>query len=96
MQYTGTSLAQNLTALFSPILRPQISRVRLDVPFPEKEAFTQEIPDVVLDRSLLPISHRLQRFLKKANVLQQGQTCQYVLYIGIIVAVLFLFAFFGG
>jgi hydrogenase-4 component B len=90
MQYTAASLGQRMVRLFSFVLWPSLTRIRLQRPFPEKEQFQSAVPDTVLDRWVLPIFEKANHVIKRVYILQQGQTYLYVLYVVIITAFLFI------
>jgi len=96
MQYTGTSFAQNLVRIFSFTLLPQKDRIRIRETFPQQERFSMKLPDLVLERWILPFFTWIAEKFKKAYALQQGQTYLYVLYIVIITILLFVVTTFGG
>jgi len=96
MQYTGTSLGQTVVDLFSFALKPE--RLLRDERklFPETEAFEVSVPDRVLDGMILPAFEKINLFMKRIYVFQQGQTHLYVLYIFVTAIFLFLFAWLTG
>jgi hydrogenase-4 component B len=96
MQYTGTSLGQNLVRLFSFALWPKTEFRGPRGRFPEKSDFETDVPDAVLDRLVLPAAELPNRILPGAYIFQQGQTYLYVLYILIIVVALFIFGGTGA
>lgn len=81
MQYSASSYAQPLTALFHLILR---TRVRLAAPdglFPRRAAFQTETPDVFGEVVFRPAFSGIARALDRLRVLQRGRIQIYVLYI---------------
>lgn len=96
MQYTGTSFAQTLVRIFSFTLVPQRNHIRIRKIFPGPERFVMKLPDLVLDRWILPLFAWIAAKCKRAYKLQQGQTYLYVLYIVIITLFLFIVSTFGG
>ncbi len=90
MRYTAASLGQRMVKLFSFILWPSVTQIRLKKPFPEKEQFQATVPDTVLDRWVLPVFEKANRIIPRVYILQQGQTYLYVLYVAIITAFLFI------
>jgi hydrogenase-4 component B len=90
MQYTSSSFAQMLVALFAWALRPRIHKPR-DLPlFPQKTAFHSEVPDTVLDEAVLP-SFRFGAWLLSCfRVFQQGSIQTYLLYLFIALIALLL------
>lgn len=95
MQYTGSSFAQSLVALFAWGLWPRVRRMRPQGLFPTPASFASEVPDVVLDRLVLPTIRVLSDFLRWARVLQQGQIQVYVLYVLLTVIALFVSMYVG-
>lgn len=95
VQYTGTSLAQMIVRLFSFALMPSKGKVRLARPFPEPSKFELTVNDAFLDRVVRPVFSYVSAVLPKFYVFQQGQTYLYVLYVGIITAVLFALGLSG-
>lgn len=90
MQYTGSSLAQSLAALFAWAILPHVRRTRVRGLFPKAGRFHSHVPDAVLDRVVLPIVRSTADFLRWGRLLQQGQIQVYVLYVLLIVLVLFI------
>lgn len=90
MQYTGSSFAQGTVSLFSWALLPRVRRTRIRAYFPVSGRFRSEIPDLVLDRVVLPVTRLVTHFLRWARVLQQGQIQVYVLYVLLTVLALFV------
>jgi hypothetical protein len=90
MQYTAAGLGQRMVKLFSFILWPSVTPVRLEKPFPENAQFQSTVPDTVLDRLVLPVFEKANRIIPRVYILQQGQTYLYVLYVVIITAFLFI------
>jgi hydrogenase-4 component B len=81
MQYTASSFAQPLTALFSLVLR---TRTRLSPPegfFPRRAALHTDTPDVFSDLLFRPVFTGIERALDRLRVVQQGRIQVYVLYI---------------
>lgn len=91
MQYTGKSFVQTLVKLFSAILWPKAKNVKIRQYFPEKAEFSSLVPDLLLDRIVLPFFQFMNKYLPWVRVFQQGQTQVYVLYILAAVLILFIF-----
>ncbi|MFA4943278.1 MAG: proton-conducting transporter membrane subunit [Lentisphaeria bacterium] len=81
MQYTASSFAQTLVALFGWLLRPHEERPRLEGPFPRAAHGSSHIADPVLDRLLLPAAGAIGRWLGWFRQFQQGLIQHYVFYI---------------
>ncbi|MCC6679839.1 MAG: hydrogenase [Phycisphaeraceae bacterium] len=81
MQYTASSFAQMIVAMFHWALRPRMHRPRIEGPFPQPSRMHSHVDDAVLDRLLLPASRCVQRWFDWFHRFQQGLTQHYVLYI---------------
>lgn len=95
VQYTGASVGQTIVSLFSFALKPKDSKVKIKDAFAEPARFEHAVPDTILDRLVLPFFSRLNGFLPKVYIFQQGQTYLYVLYVVIITALLFFLGISG-
>jgi hydrogenase-4 component B len=81
MQYTSSSFARLLVSLLSWALRPQVHEPRIEPPFPTLAAsFRSHVPDIVLDRSLLPALSIADRFLARLRPIQRGSVHLYLVY----------------
>ncbi|CAG1008796.1 NADH-quinone oxidoreductase subunit L [Phycisphaerales bacterium] len=89
MQYTGSSFSQTLVSLFSWALWPRVRRTKVRGLFPGSGRYRSEVPDAVLDRTVLPGVRIAADFLGWMRLLQQGQIQVYVLYVLLTVLVLF-------
>jgi hydrogenase-4 component B len=81
MQYTASSFAEFLVGLFSWALHPVGRSVRLATLFPQAVGFSSHVPDVVLDRAVLPASRRIARAFVWFRWIQQGNIHVYLLYV---------------
>ena len=81
MQYTSASFAQMLVELFGWALRPRTHRPAKMPLFPQPTAFHSDVPDVVLERAVLPGFRSAARLLSWFRVFQQGSVQSYLLYI---------------
>ncbi len=81
MQYGGSSLSQMIVDLFSWILVPRRWMPKLRRIFPGSSKFRSEVPDVVLDRSVVPAFGVIERLLATIKVLQRGTIQVYLLYV---------------
>ncbi len=89
MQYTGSSLGRTLVDQFAFVLWPKKYFTSVQGLFPIRAHFKSLVPDVILDRLVLPLFHAAGRYLPLLRVFQQGQTQVYVLYIlGILIVLL--------
>lgn len=95
IQYTGSSFGQTLVLLFSFILWPITHRTAIRSLFPNAVSYKGVVPDVILDRLVLPVFNLAGRHLPSLRILQQGQTHLYVLYILIIVIILLICGSYG-
>jgi hydrogenase-4 component B len=90
MQYTSSSFAQMLVALFSWALRPRIHQPRGLLLFPDRAHFHSEVPDTVLDGALLPAFRLGAWLLSWFRVFQQGSVQAYLLYLVVALIALLL------
>ncbi len=90
MQYTGSSLAQMLVALFAWALRPAVRTPRVSGAFPEPARFESVVDDTVLERGLVPAARGGSRMLAWLRVIQHGRIQWYVLYIALVLIGLLL------
>ena len=88
MQYTSSSFAQMLVALFAWALRPH-RRQPTDLPlFPGAATFHSDVPDVVLEQGVLPAFRWSAWLCGWFRVFQQGSIQAYLLYIVLTLLVL--------
>jgi hydrogenase-4 component B len=81
MQYTSSSFAQMLVALFAKALLPITSLPRINGLFPSSSRFRSEVPDAVLDRGILPGFRLMAWLMSRLRVLQHGSIQLYLLYV---------------
>ena len=81
MQYTSSSFAELLVGIFAWALRPAVHRPEIRGPFPGPAAFHSHVPDVVLDRFVLPGVARVVRAFGWFRWVQQGSVQAYLFYI---------------
>ena len=81
MQYTASSFADGLVALFSVFLRPRAATPKLSEPFPPKSHFESHVPEVVLDLVVLPAVRALVRAASWFRRIQAGQINIYIIYV---------------
>lgn len=81
VQYTASSFAQMLVALFGWVLRPRTQQPESMAIFPRRTSFHSEVRDVVLDGGILPAFHSCARLLSWFRVFHQGNIQSYLLYI---------------
>ncbi|MDO9694379.1 MAG: proton-conducting transporter membrane subunit [Candidatus Latescibacteria bacterium] len=90
MQYTASSFAQPLTALFGPVLR---TRETADAPrglFPDAVSFATRTPDAVRERVWRPLFAHVSGALHAMHRLQHGRLHLYVISIALTLVVLLL------
>ena len=85
MQYTASSFAQTIVAMFGWILHPHSRQPQLSGPFPDPTSMQSHVDDIVLDRFIIPGFHGLEHRFGWFRRFQQGLTQQYLLYILIVV-----------
>ena len=88
MQYTASSFTQILVAMFRWALWPDQRRPHPMSRFPTGGHYRSHVPDLVLERGVLPAIRITARLLPRARLLQQGKVQIYVLYILVILIVL--------
>ncbi|MBI3464619.1 MAG: hydrogenase [Planctomycetes bacterium] len=88
MQYTSSSFAQMLVALFGWVLRPKTHVQRPDDLFARKGEFHSQVDDTVLDGAILPTFRGGTTLFGWLRVLQQGSIQLYLLYIFVTLVVL--------
>jgi len=81
VQYTASSFAQMIVAMFRWVLRPRMHRPNIEGLFPESTDMSSHVDDPILDRVILPIGHNFEKWFGWFRRFQQGITQQYVLYI---------------
>jgi hydrogenase-4 component B len=94
MQYTSSSFAQLLVDLFDWVLLPIRHRPRIQARFAAPATFDSQVPDLVLDRTVIPAAELLSRASAALRRLHQGRIHVYILYI--VVTLVVLLAVYGG
>jgi hydrogenase-4 component B len=92
MQYTAASFAQLLVNLWRWVLIPEVhprTRGPLTL-FPPTGRFGSSVPDIVLDRAILPVLRGLAWTLGWLRLLQRGRVQDYLLYVLIALLTLLL------
>jgi hydrogenase-4 component B len=92
MQYTSSSFAQMLVGMFGWALRPIVHRPSVAGPFPAPASFHSEVPDVVLDRAVVPGFRIAGRISHLSRFLQRGSVQAYLLYVFLALIALLLWA----
>jgi hydrogenase-4 component B len=81
MQYTSSSFAASIVALFSGALRPERHDAAVVGLFPRAATFHSHVPEVVLDRAVTPTFRLVARVLGSFRWVQRGSVHLYLLYI---------------
>jgi len=81
-----------MVELLAWVLWPRRRLPRINDVFASRSDFASDVPDVVLDRTLLPAFGSAQWLLGWARVLQRGPIQMYLLYVLAILVMLLLFA----
>jgi hydrogenase-4 component B len=92
MQYSGSSFSQMMVELLSWVLWPRRRPPRINGVFAARSDFSSDVPDVVLDRSLLPAFGSVAWLLGRVRIIQRGPVQVYLLYVLGILIMLLLFA----
>ncbi|MBI5853589.1 MAG: hydrogenase [Planctomycetes bacterium] len=90
IQYTAASFAQQFVDASRRLLLPRTHRPDLDALFPGPRRFESHVPDVVLDRLLLPALRGVAAGCNALRLLQRGRVQIYVLYVFLTLLVLLL------
>ena len=90
MEYTGASFVQMLVDLVSWAVWPRRTGVRLRKPFPESKTFSSVVPDLILDRVLLPAFSAIREKFVTVRTIQQGSVQAYMIYVLVIIVLLVL------
>jgi hydrogenase-4 component B len=92
MQYSGSSFSQMIVESLAWVLWPHRKPPQIEGVFAAPTDFASEVPDVVLDRALLPALGSAEWLLGYARIFQRGPIQVYLLYVLGILIVLLLFA----
>lgn len=90
MQYTASSFAQMIVDFFQWILWPVKKVPVIRELFPKSTAFHSSVPDVVLDRGILPSFHWISKTLETLKIIQSGKLQFYLFYIFLTLFVLLI------
>jgi hydrogenase-4 component B len=88
MQYTASSFAQTIVGMFAWALHPREHPAEVSGVFPRRTAMSSHVDDAVLDRMILPSARRAERKLDWFRRFQHGLTHNYILYVGVSLAIL--------
>ena len=81
MQYSASSFAQPITALFKSVLQTSEHAPAVQEYFPETGSFETHTPDACFEKAYRPLFEGLRRLCGQCAVLQHGNVHLYVLYI---------------
>jgi hydrogenase-4 component B len=81
MQYTSSSFAELLVGLFGGLLQRERHAPRVTGLFPAPSRFASHVPEIVLDRAVIPLVRRGARALAWFRWVQQGSVQLYLLYV---------------
>jgi hypothetical protein len=90
MQYTASSLAEMLVGILAGPLQLQVHRPPSLTFFPVKAKFESHVPEVVLERVIIPMVNGVSKILFWFRLVQQGSIQIYLLYIFAILVVLLM------
>ncbi len=88
MQYTASSFARGLVAMFAWVMPAETHAPHSFPLFPHEADFESHVPDTVLDRALLPSLRGGQWLLGFARFIQSGRVQLYLLYVAVTLVVL--------
>ena len=94
MQYTASSFAELLVGIFRGILQPVRHKPKISGLFPDQSSFQSHVPEVVLEKGILPLFHFIDRHLSGVRRLQSGQLNRYILFIFAALIVLLIMNYF--
>jgi hypothetical protein len=92
MQYVGASFSETLVNLFDWAVRARRALLERPRLFPRATRFEYDVPDVVLDRAVLPLARTAERKMWHVRALQRGPVQMYLLYILLAVVILLMVA----
>lgn len=81
IQYTASSFAQMIVAMFRWVLHSHIHYPHIGGLFPKPAEMHSHVDDLVLDRVMMPASRNVERWFGWFRRFQQGITQHYLLYI---------------
>lgn len=93
MQYTASSFAAPIVALFQWVLHPDIHKPAQTKRFPDQASFHSHVPDPMLDRFLIPQIARSKRLMAWAHFIQAGRIQIYILYVVATLLILLAWSF---
>lgn len=90
MQYSSSSFGDTIIRLFRWFVVPSEHDPKISGLFPKRSSFKSVVPDVVLDKLVVPVFKLAGHYLPMVRVFQKGQVHLYVLYILVTVIVLLI------
>ena len=81
IQYTASSFAQMIVAMFRWVLHPHMHWPHIEGLFPKPVKMHSHVDDIILDRVIMPASGKFEKWFGWFRRFQQGMTQQYLLYI---------------
>lgn len=81
MQYTASSIADDLVNMFSMLLRPKARAVDLQGVFPRPSSFESHVPEVILELFVLPTLRGIVRVAQVLRFIQRGTAHLYLFYV---------------
>ncbi len=81
MQYTSSSFADLLVGMFASVLRRERHAPGVTGLFPGATHFESHVPEIVLDRAVMPAARLVGRGLGSFRFLQRGSVHAYLLYV---------------
>jgi hydrogenase-4 component B len=81
VQYTASSIADDLVAMFATVLRPKVKVGVVRGVFPQPVSFSSHVPEVILELVLLPLLHGLVRVVAWLRLIQRGAVHLYLFYV---------------
>jgi len=96
MQYSASSFAQPILALFTPVIHSRVQRQGPEGYFPAHARYEEHLGDMAGERVLLPLTRRIVRALSRLHVIQQGRLQLYLVYIAATLVVLLVWQLVGS
>ena len=90
MQYTGSSFAQPLTELFSPVLRTETQLKDFNGLFPKTTTFLSHTDDLFLKSLFRPVFRIIAGLFQRISLIQNGVVQVYVLHISVTLVILLI------
>jgi len=96
MQYTASSFAQPILALFAPVIHSRVDAKGPDGYFPAQARYEEHVGDMAGERLLVPATRRVVRALSRVHAIQQGRLQLYLVYIAATLVVLLVWQLVGS